>query len=166
MTLIDNSDLLCPLLHKTFGDSVACASPENDFIRLPVLSERFASSAAHQYFKQLSSLTNLVTYIKEKVCVGDASCASKAERLLYADYFDFDIDTISQSVTLSAFWHRSPSTETWNETIDHRVGSTKVELGVLTNEKPTQPEELSLGGFLAVIGEDKKPSMLLIWKLH
>ena len=34
----------------------------------------------------------------------------------------------------------------------------KVEVGVLAIEKATQPEELSLGGFLAVLGEDTKPS--------
>ena len=107
-----------------------------------------------------------MTYIKEKVCVGDALCTSKAKGLLYADYFDFDFDAISQSVTLSAFWHKSPSTETWTESIDNRKGSIKVELGVLANEKPTQPEELSLGGFLAVIGEDKKLSKFIICELQ
>ena len=34
----------------------------------------------------------------------------------------------------------------------------RIEVGVLANETPTEPEELSLGGFLTVIGEDEKPS--------
>ena len=35
----------------------------------------------------------------------------------------------------------------------------KVEVGVLANEVPTEPEELKLGGWLTVVGEDEKPGM-------
>lgn len=37
--------------------------------------------------------------------------------------------------------------------------SSKVEVGVLTNQKPPEPEDLSLGGFLTVIGKDTEPSI-------
>lgn len=76
-----------------------------------------------------------------------------------ANYLDIDYDTISQSLVLSAFWHSPPLTGAWDERIDNSQPSGKVEVGVLANEKPAQPAELSLGGFLAVLGEDSKPSM-------
>ncbi|KAL6713062.1 protease B nonderepressible form [Lecanora helva] len=152
---------LCPILQKIFGEAVACTSVEAAFTSPNVVSERFASSATYQYYNSLPSLQNFVIYIKEKLCARDALCESAAERLLYADYFDFDFDTISQSATLSAFWHKNPAAEVWTEDLDNRHGSIKLELGVLANQKPTQPEELSLGGFLAVVGEDTKPNPTL-----
>ena len=86
-------------------------------------------------------------------------CKSKAEILEYADYLDFDYDAISQTVVLSAFWHGNQSSGTWDESIDNRGGSDQAEIGVLTTEKPKNLEEVSLGGFLVVLGEDKKLSM-------
>ena len=38
-------------------------------------------------------------------------------------------------------------------------GKKKVEVGVLANEVPTEPEELKLGGWLTVVGEDEKSCM-------
>jgi len=59
---------------------------------------------------------------------------------------------------LSAFWHQPPKSDTWNERIQNLEGTDRVEVGVLASEKPTEPEELALGGFLTVVGEDDKPS--------
>lgn len=105
-------------------------------------------------------MTDLATYLRQKICPEvDESCRFRTASLKSADYLDIDYDTISQSLVLSAFWHAPPLTESWDERIDNSQASLKVEVGVLANEKPTQPEELSLGGFLAVVGEDSKPSM-------
>ena len=123
-----------------------------------MISERFASSAAYQYYKLLPSLKELVIYIQQKVCGQDDLCKVKANALNHADYLDMDYNTISQSLVLNAFWHVSPQLDAWEDKISIRQESTKVEVGVLANEKPTQPEELSLGGFLAILGEDVKPS--------
>ena len=123
-----------------------------------MISERFASSAAYQYYEVLPSLKDFVTYIQQKLCAQHNSCQAKADALNNADYVDIDYDTISQSLVLNAFRHTSSGSPTWNEQISIQDGSAKVEVGVLANEKPTKPEELSLGGFLAVLGEDTKPS--------
>ena len=123
-----------------------------------MISERFSSSAAYQYWELLPSLEGLVTYIQQKVCGQDGLCKAKANALNHADYLDVNYDTISQSLVLNAFWHTNPYSDAWEEKISIRQGSTKVEVGVLANEKPTQPEELSLGGFLTILGEDAKPS--------
>lgn len=92
----------------------------------------------------------------------DESCRLRAASIKSADYLDIDYDAISQSLVLSAFWHSPPLAEAWDERIDNSQASIKVEVGVLANEKPTEPEELSLAGFLAVVGEDRKPSMYSI----
>lgn len=96
--------------------------------------------------------------MQNKICPADPWCMSKAERLGHADYFDFDYDTITQSVVLSAFWAESPCSGIWDEKIDKKRTSDRVEVGVLTKEEATQPEEMSFGGFLAVPGDDSKPS--------
>lgn len=157
-----SADLLCPLLSKTFGARVDCRTPEDTFIHLPVASKRFASSAAFQHYQTLPSLTDLATYLHQRICPEeDESCRRRAASLKSADYLDIDYDTLSQSLVLSAFWHSPPLTEAWNERIDKSKASDKVEIGVLASEKPAQPEELSLAGFLAVVGEDSKPNPTL-----
>lgn len=103
-------------------------------------------------------MSDLVVYVQQTICADDQSCKAKADALRSADYFDFDYDTITQSVILSAFWHADPMSGKWDEHIDNQNGSTKVEVGVLANEKPANAEELSLGGFLVVLGEDERPS--------
>lgn len=156
--LIVASDLLCPLLIKSFGPDIKCTSPESTFTGLSVLSERFASSSAYQYYEDISSLSDLVVYIQQTICANDQSCKVKADALESADYLDFDYDTISQSVVVSAFWHAGTLSGKWDEYIDNRNGSVKVEVGILANQKPTNAGELSLRGFLVVLGEDEKPS--------
>ena len=105
-------------------------------------------------------MTDLATYLHHKICSSkDKSCRLRATFLKSADYLDIDYDTISQSLVLVAFWHKPPLADVWDERIDNSQASAKVEVGVLANEKPTEPEELSLAGFLAVLGEDSKPSM-------
>lgn len=101
-----------------------------------------------------------MTYIQQKVCADNGLCKGRADALNLADYVDIDYDTISQSFVISAFWHSEATTGSWDEHIDNQGGSVKVEVGVLANEKATRPEEVSLGGFLAVLGEDIKPSTL------
>ena len=101
-----------------------------------------------------------MTYLQQKICPEiDESCGLRAASLKSADYLDVDYDAISQSLVLSAFWHSPPQAEVWDERITNSQTSTKVEVGVLANEKPTEPEELSLAGFLAIVGEDRKLSM-------
>jgi hypothetical protein len=79
-----------------------------------------------------------------------------------AGYVDFDFLGPSQSLVITAFWPRSPAPgpdKGWSDTIT-RVGGDSLEVGILANEPPTEPEELSLGGILTVVGEDDKPSKL------
>ena len=86
------------------------------------------------------------------------ACYTKVADLNSVDYLDIDFDTISHALTINAFRHGAPDLGLWSEKVDNHGRQSKVEVGVLANEKPTEPEELSLGGFLTVVGEDDKPS--------
>jgi len=162
--LIECSDLLCPILCKIFGAQINCTLPEDVFTNIPLLSERFASSAAFQYHEILPTLSNLVVYIQEKICSKrDEACYLAAFYLGFADYLDVDYDAISQSVTFTAFHHEPPPLaigkprDAWDEPIDAKRSQMKIEVGILASEKATRAEELSLGGFLFTLGENTKP---------
>lgn len=70
---------------------------------------------------------------------------------------DLDFDSISHALSITAFW----SPQSWSLDIDHPLPDSRLEIGILSNENPTESEELSLAGFLTVIGEDIKPSPTL-----
>ncbi|KAI9881334.1 MAG: protease B nonderepressible form [Pleopsidium flavum] len=180
MVLRLRRDLLCPILRKVFGDRIKCQSPEvlcldldeiriaakvdfqETFSGLFLLSERFASSSSWQYHHLLPSLSDLIIYIEQNICSStDQTCHSRASSLRAASYLDIDYDTISQVVVSSAFWPQPPNSDSWNERIQNLEGTHQVEVGVLASEKPTEPEELTLGGFLTVIGEDDKANPTL-----
>ena len=128
-----------------------------------MLSGRFSSSATYQFYDNLTHLDVLVTYIQQKFCADDQKCHAQARSLTSADYFDFDYDAISQTVVLSGFW-RTASLETayGDDNFDIQSRSARTEIGVLTNEKPNSPEEVSLGGYLIVLEKDSKPSTLYL----
>ncbi|KAL8796015.1 MAG: hypothetical protein Q9195_001591 [Heterodermia aff. obscurata] len=129
------------------------------FTGLPLVSERFSTSAALQYYAVLPSLEDLTTYVQQKICSrSNQACSTRATSLESADYLDIDFDTISQALVLNIFHGTPPKLTGWTEKISKPDRFAKVEVGILAPESPTQPEELSLGGFLTVLGEDSKAS--------
>ncbi|KAH8602390.1 PIG-X [Bisporella sp. PMI_857] len=151
----NNSQLLCPALKKVFGD-LDCLSPEQSFTKLP--AERFSQSAAAQYYQPLENLKDFVEYSKYKLCYNNRpACLVRVTSLLDASSVDFDFDTISHALTITAFW--APRIQNLN--IEGTSEKDRLEVGVLSVEAPREPEELSLGGFLTVVGEDTKPKPTL-----
>lgn len=132
---------------------------QTSFTRLSANSDRFTTSSAFQYYQLLPSLGNVAAYIQNKICptLGD-DCSAFASNLPAADYVDVDFDTISQALVFNVFRHNSADPGGWTGQIASVSTTGKIEVGVLANEPPTEPEELSLGGFLTVLGEDEKPS--------
>jgi len=93
-----------------------------------------------------------------QVCpTSNKSCRRRVERLREAAYIDFDFDTISHALTISSFW----ASQTWDLSISTNGSNDRLEVGILSNEKPIELEELNLAGFLTVVGEDTKPSPTL-----
>jgi len=85
---------------------------------------------------------------------------------LFADYVDIDYDTISGAVSITTEWSRASGKSGWSETITPVDGSDQVEVGVLHSQKAEELEELSLGGYLTVIGQDAKPGKTALIKGH
>lgn len=89
---------------------------------------------------------------------------NEADAIQRASHLDLDFDAISHAVTATVAWKADAD---WKEPLDHpntaRVivklrEQDRVEVGVLQGEKATEPEELALGGYLSVLGEDDEPS--------
>ncbi|KAL2361281.1 hypothetical protein RJZ56_005819 [Blastomyces dermatitidis] len=153
---------LCPLLLKVFDDKLKCYLPETSFISPPILSRTFISNPPLQFHQLLPSLDEFVKYIQHKICPRlrdeqKITCESDVASLLSADSVDIDYDSVSHTLTTAGYWSKPPQRDGWTETIRKRKKSTdKVEVGILAMERARLPEELSMGGFLAVVGEDKK----------
>ncbi|OOQ89845.1 Protein pbn1 [Penicillium brasilianum] len=173
-----SSEVLCSLLRTVFGNRedgeavVECTTPEDSFITPPLLSTRFAASASLQYYTQLSSLQSLVAFIRRTTChqrqIGGTECHDRADSLLTADTVDVDYDSISHALTISGVW-TSPPSSGWTEDIAKPSSKAdQVEFGLLGAEHGIEPEEIKMGGLLAVVGEDKKmkPTMFSFPSRH
>lgn len=164
-------DHLCSVL-KIFSEDLKCISPSASFTRPTLVSERFASSAALQYHAVLPSLTRLVAYMQQVVCPqGEISCFHTASLLNAANYIDFDYDSISHTLVLTAFWSKPLPAyydpvggltffNQWPLDISSTAND-KVEVGIMMSSKARDRHELQLEGFLAVVGEHETPKPTL-----
>ncbi|KAL4890085.1 PIG-X [Aspergillus ambiguus] len=164
-----SGEAVCSLLKDVFDADLKCDTPETFFVAPPVLSTRFASTAALQFHSVLPSLQNLVAYLQNTVCpAADDECRRRATSLLSADSVDINYDTISHALTLSGYWSRTPP-DGWTEEIHARqTGKDQVEVGLLGTEKAIEPEEIQMGGVLAVVGKDDelKPTLFSFPSRH
>ncbi|KAE8354294.1 protein pbn1 [Aspergillus coremiiformis] len=151
----------CALLKRVFDAWLKCTNPEESFITPPILSTRFASTAAFQYHSLLPSLDNLVTYIENKICPSsDQECLRHAASIRSADSVDINYDSISHSLTVLGYWSRSPGKGWTDEIRKHPAGTDQVEVGLLGTEMATEPEDIKMGGLLGDVGKDDQLSML------
>jgi hypothetical protein len=161
---------LCPLLQKLFGAELKCSSTTESFTRPSQVSETFSSSASYQYFQILPSLSHFNQYLQANAWHTDLkariACENEAEFATYAASLDVDYDAISHAVGLSAAWSadadalvKRPGSGITDRVVVQFRENHRVEVGVLQSEKADEVEELSLGGYLAVLGEHDKPSM-------
>lgn len=160
---------MCSALHDSFSHELRCEDVVTSFIRPAILSERFAHVASFQYYQELPTLQHFADYISRESCPTIANvrkrhaCEQFAKSLPDAVAFDVDFDALSQAITVTAIWSQlsagsDATSQELSETQIHRIDSNdRVEVGVLMSEKADEPEELKLGGYLAVLGEDAKP---------
>jgi len=122
-------------------------------------------SSARQYY-QVASIDGVIIYIQQKICdPEDVRCQFRALDLATAEYVDMDYDSISHALTIKAFWTRSSIGDgTWSEK-HHKGSNDTIEVGVLMNENPDEPEELRYSGWLTVVGKDKRPCAFLVSSL-
>jgi hypothetical protein len=155
---------LCEQLHTYFGKDLKCSSTNETAIKLPVLSERFSTSTSSQYYAHLDELSSVIGMLQQRLCGTNEYCKDVGRQFSSANYLDIDYDTISHAVVLTAGWpsaeNEAREKETWNEAITLPSKDATVEIGVLSNEANTDPEDIQFGGFLTVLGQDDRPSTL------
>lgn len=120
-------------------------------------------AAAYQYYRPLARLKKLISYLSSSICdASDSSCRTQLSSLGQASSLDFDYDTISHALRITAYWDwavaANGSQGVWHETLRLQPSSDALEVGILNVEKATEAEEVALSGFLTVVGEDTKPS--------
>lgn len=141
--------------------------PES-FSKPPILSGRFASTSTWQYFRCAPIGDQVGRLILGQVCRESpgvdyealGSCEAMTSALLEAAYVDVDFDAIAHALTFTAVWGAAGGGVTELAARDLRKlrEGDRLEVGTLQVEASTDPEELSLGGFLTVLGEDERPS--------
>lgn len=157
-------DRICFLLRRIVGNDIKCVSQEESFSKPPSLAQTFSSETSLQFYHTLPSIDQFAEYLQNNACrADDSKCAERVSALASADSVAIDYDATSQTTMLSVFWSHPPSGAAgWTEDITTKLGKTekleKVEVGVLSNERATDAEDVSLGGFLAVVGQDSKLS--------
>jgi hypothetical protein len=139
---------------------------QDSFITPPLRSTQFAS-ASLQYYTYLPSIQSLVRYIQTTVCghsrADGPECHTRADALLSADSVDTDYDSVSRALTVSGLW-TSPPTGGWTDQFRKPASAAdQIEFGLLGADAGLEPEEIKMGGLLAVVGLDEK---LSTWPLH
>ncbi|KAK4961115.1 protease B nonderepressible form [Elasticomyces elasticus] len=161
---------ICPLLKSLFSapnQDLKCPSTPQSFSSPPILagSERFAHTSSHQYYTPLpkNQILAFQTFLSRTFCPGTfrGACPNEIATLSFASYIDIDFDAISHAVTLTAVWRAgigNPAARTPAKLWGGQEGGGGLEVGVLVPQTADEAEEVKLGGFLAVVGEDEYPS--------
>ncbi|KAF2630350.1 PIG-X-domain-containing protein [Macroventuria anomochaeta] len=144
---------LCRDIRSLFSDTyspIKCTTSHETAIKIPMLSERFSMSTALQYYSPFSEDDWDASKIAEwfQNMTGADSSAS---------YIDIDYDAISQAVIFTVVWSHAPNKKGWTESVYVPEDESTVEIGVLSHEPNTDPEDVQFGGFLTMLGRDDKP---------
>lgn len=160
--LSDDRDRICPLIQKHFGDDLKCVSQKESFSQSPNLTSSISSQPT-QFHHNLPSIDHFVAFLQHNACdLTDIQCADSISYVSSADSVAIDYDATADTITLSIFWSQPHSKTAWAEDIGVIGPSGKVEVGILSNEKAIDPEDLTLGGYLAVVGQDSKLSSFTV----
>lgn len=90
------------------------------------------------------------------------ACDSLIRTLDDASHVDVDFDAGGQTLSFTAYWSAEGdgvSREASGRLYRKAGPEGRLEVGVLQAEEAKDSGELSLGGYLTVIGEDERPSM-------
>lgn len=144
------------------------------FSRPKVLSARFAATSTWQFSQSSPIRDEIGRWFLERVGEGTHpggseldSYAARLSAVSNAAYVDVDFDAISHALTLTAVWSPfstggDPGIEASGRATGKSRPDDRVEVGTLQVQHSDEPEELSLGGFLTVIGEDDRPGTFII----
>ncbi|EFW16460.1 protease B nonderepressible form [Coccidioides posadasii str. Silveira] len=165
----NRSKHLCPLLQKTFDTSLNCTIPETSFIA-PSSVTKSGALPSLQFYQLLPSLDQLATYIQEAICSNQSTeCRDSAAIIRFADTLDIDYDRVLNSFVVTVYWSKSVANGGWKDTIHSNNSSKdKIDVGILAPQQPLDPDEIRIGGLLAVVGRDKefKPTLFSFPSRH
>ncbi|KAF3935743.1 hypothetical protein ABW19_dt0209579 [Dactylella cylindrospora] len=144
-------DNLCGFIAKYAGAS--CASIAESFISLKRFKQFYAPDP--------KTLSKALPPLSNKICgPGKKNCKDKILALSSASSIDVKYDAISQIVEINALWGSFATGNTkdkgWAFTIKPDSPGNRVEVGVFSRGQIAGPEDISLDGMLAVVGEDAK----------
>lgn len=136
-----------------------CDTVLDSFSSPSILSGRFSSASTYQYYSPLPKIIHFQLFLARAICKETTEqCIYEAASLLYSSYIDIDYDALSHVVTLTAFWRAGiqpgaaiTASRIW------KTGNS-LEVGILQNEEPDEPEEMKLGGYITEVGQQEKPS--------
>ncbi|KFZ13991.1 hypothetical protein V502_06317, partial [Pseudogymnoascus sp. VKM F-4520 (FW-2644)] len=152
------SDLLCGLIDTLFNlqDKSLCQTPEISFTSLP--SKTPQQSTGYEYYLRDSQLSpgdaSALRAYASRICQS-TTCLTRVDEAAAATSIDLDFSSSTNTAKITTFW----SPRTWDAVVVSKIDHTdRVELGILSNEKPIRPDDLNMSGFLTVLGESEKPA--------
>ncbi|CAK3831347.1 related to pbn1 [Lecanosticta acicola] len=157
---------LCSALRGVLGEAVKCSNASESFSKPPILSERFASSSTFQFYHGPDGMERLSRMLESAACEETSTLqtlCNAAKESSAASYLDFDFDVISHALTVTALRPSSNGAPGRSKrgSVRKLNPDDRVEVGILQAQKAEEPEELSLGGLLTVLGDDDHPSPTL-----
>ncbi|KAF3042131.1 protease B nonderepressible form [Didymella heteroderae] len=154
-TEVEDPDL-CQDVRSVFRNhhpQFKCTTSNETAIKMPMLSERFTMSTALQYYTPLFEKDWKSSGMGD--WIGDITGSTQPP-----SYVDVDYDAMSQAVVCTIVWSNGHGLEkSWTDQYfaPEEDSDSTVEIGVLSHEANTDPEDYQFGGFLTVPGRDDKP---------
>ncbi|OBT49640.1 hypothetical protein VE04_10037, partial [Pseudogymnoascus sp. 24MN13] len=131
---------LSPGLHVYYTPKTEVGQAGHDYEFYLRSSALGGSTALQSYFRRICASTSCLARISE-----GATAAS----------IDLDYTSTTGLASLTTSWSRRTGPSFAISKISH---TDRVELGILSNEKPIRPDDLNMSGFLTVLGESEKPA--------
>ncbi|CCU82741.1 unnamed protein product [Blumeria hordei] len=157
---VESSKILCTILKEAFGP-MDCVSPERTFTPLYKETSNL-DTPFFQFYSPLSSIAKLEDYLQNMAYSRlppsiSEQCSKRLSSLISATQLDISFTGSSQSFSISSFTPTGTKSLflQFSEELSDKY-KTRHEIGFLTSSKANNPEDISVSGFLTVIGDDKK----------
>lgn len=105
-------------------------------------------------------------YIEKKLCVPNTvECKSRSRYIQTAESLDIDYDASSGELLVKAYQGRSSTPAVGWSTRESALENGRTEIGLLATQDATEKDHLKLGGYLVVLREEKKLSIIFTYHI-